>query len=95
MKSRSKLFSHFTAFCAEIKTQFHVPIQILRSDNAKAFLWGGGNLERKPHLVNWKTVCLEKRSGGLGVRSLSKMNKLCFVSGVGGLPMRGILFGDW
>ena len=24
------------------------------------FLWGGGNLERKPHLVNWKTVCLEK-----------------------------------
>ena len=28
MKSRYELFSHFTAFCAEIKTQFHVPIQI-------------------------------------------------------------------
>ena len=40
------------------------------------FLWGGGNLERKPHLVNWKTVCLEKSRGGLGVRSLSKMNKV-------------------
>ena len=39
------------------------------------FIWGGGNLERKPHLVNWKTVCLEKSRGGLGVRSLSKMNK--------------------
>ena len=39
------------------------------------FLWGGGNLERKPHLVNWKTVCLEKSRGGLGVRGLSKMNK--------------------
>ena len=39
------------------------------------FLWGGGNLERKPHLVNWNTVCLEKSRGGLGVRSLSKMNK--------------------
>ena len=39
------------------------------------FLCGGGNLERKPHLVNWKTVCLEKNRGGLGVRSLSKMNQ--------------------
>ena len=24
------------------------------------FLWGGGNLERKLHLVNWETVCLSK-----------------------------------
>ena len=39
------------------------------------FLWGGGNLERKPHLVNWKTVCLEKNKGGLGVRNLSKLNQ--------------------
>ena len=59
------------------------------------FLWGGGNLERKAHLVNWKTVCLEKSRGGIGVRSLSKMNKALLVSGVGGLLMRGILFGDW
>ena len=42
------------------------------------FLWGGGNLERKPHLVNWKTVCLQKSRGGLGVRSLSKMNIALF-----------------
>ena len=39
------------------------------------FLWGGGNLERKPHLVNWNTVCREKKRGGLGVRSLSMMNQ--------------------
>ena len=39
------------------------------------FLWGGGNLERKPHLVNWKTVCSEKNKGGLGVRNLSKLNQ--------------------
>ena len=39
------------------------------------FLWGGGNLDRKPHLVNWKTVCLEKSRGGLGVRGLSVMNQ--------------------
>ena len=39
------------------------------------FLWGGGNLELKPHLVNWKTVCFEKNKGGLGVKNLSKLNQ--------------------
>ncbi|RVX17120.1 putative ribonuclease H protein [Vitis vinifera] len=39
------------------------------------FLWGGGALERKPHLVNWDTVCLDKRKGGLGVRRLSTLNR--------------------
>ncbi|RVX00466.1 hypothetical protein CK203_037011 [Vitis vinifera] len=34
-----------------------------------------GALERKPHLVNWDTVCLDKRKGGLGVRRLSTLNK--------------------
>ena len=31
----------------------------------KEFLWGGGNLEKKPHLVNWATVCTMKKKGGL------------------------------
>ena len=39
------------------------------------FLWGGGNLERKPHLVNWNTVCQEKSRGRLGVRGLSMKNQ--------------------
>ncbi|RVX20110.1 putative ribonuclease H protein [Vitis vinifera] len=39
------------------------------------FLWGGGALERKPHLVNWDTVCMDKRKGGLGVRRLSILNR--------------------
>ena len=38
MKSRSKLFSHFGAFCAEIQAQFHVFVQTLRRDNAKEYL---------------------------------------------------------
>ena len=38
IKSRSMFFSHFSAFCYEIQTQFHVPIQTLRSDNAKEYL---------------------------------------------------------
>ncbi|RVX11415.1 LINE-1 reverse transcriptase-like [Vitis vinifera] len=40
------------------------------------FLWGGGNLERKPHLVRWKVVCLSKKKGGLGIKCLSILNKV-------------------
>ena len=39
------------------------------------FLWGGGALERKLHLVRWDLVCLEKCNGGLGVKSLYILNK--------------------
>ncbi|RVX18473.1 putative ribonuclease H protein [Vitis vinifera] len=39
------------------------------------FLWGGGALEQRPHLVRWTLVCLEKKKGGLGVRNLALMNK--------------------
>ncbi|KAL6327639.1 hypothetical protein AAG906_022202 [Vitis piasezkii] len=30
------------------------------------FLWGGGNLDHKPHLVRWELVCISKAKGGLG-----------------------------
>ena len=40
------------------------------------FLWGGGALVQRPHLVRWNLVCLEKRKGGLGVRNLVLMNKV-------------------
>ena len=39
------------------------------------FLQGGGNLERKPHLVRWELVCLSKKKGGLGVKCLLTLNK--------------------
>ena len=39
------------------------------------FLWGGGALENKPHLVKWDIVCLNKRKGGVGVRHLNSLNK--------------------
>ena len=39
------------------------------------FLWGGGALEQKPHLVRWMVVCLDKRKGGLGVKSLVTLNR--------------------
>lgn len=34
------------------------------------FLWGGGSLEKKPHLVKWAMVCVRKEYGGLGVKDL-------------------------
>ena len=37
MKSRSDLFSIFSTFCAEVKTQFHRTIKVLRSDNAPEY----------------------------------------------------------
>ena len=41
----------------------------------RKFLWGGGSLEKKPHLVKWAIVCTEKKKGGLGVRNFSRLNK--------------------
>ena len=39
------------------------------------FLWGGGALVQRRQLVRWATICLDKRKGGLGVKSLSTLNK--------------------
>ena len=41
----------------------------------KDFLWGGGNMEGKTHLVNWEVVCTDKAKGGLGIRKLALLNK--------------------
>lgn len=39
------------------------------------FLWGGGALKRKAHLVNWEVVCTAKGHVGLGLRRLPVGNK--------------------
>ena len=41
----------------------------------REFLWGGGALEGKIHLVKWKIVCSNKDKGGLGVICLGTLNK--------------------
>ena len=38
-------------------------------------MWGGGALDKRAHLVNWKVMCIDKRQGGLGVRILSFLNR--------------------
>ena len=39
------------------------------------FLWGGGSLERKIHLINRGVVCIQKEKGGLGIRKIGLLNK--------------------
>ena len=41
----------------------------------KDFLWGGGALEKKTHLVKWSAVCTDMRQEGFGIRSLAALNK--------------------
>ena len=41
----------------------------------RQFLWGGSVPEKKISLVIWATVCSEKKKGGIGLKSLSKLNK--------------------
>ena len=56
---------------------FYLPRKVrLRLEKIQRdFLWGGGALEQRPHLVRWNLVCLERKKGGLGVRNLVLMNK--------------------
>lgn len=58
----------------------------------KDFLWGGGKLEKKPHLVKRPIVYSNETKGSLGVRCLSKFNRAllgkwswCFVEENGAL----------
>lgn len=36
---------------------------------------GQGALERKPHLIKWAMVCLNRKIGGLGIRCFSVLNR--------------------
>ncbi|CAL5365331.1 unnamed protein product [Camellia sinensis] len=55
---------------------FKLPIGVAKTiDRIQSnFLWGGSEVQRKIHLVQWKEVCKSKDQGGLGVRSLSDVN---------------------
>ena len=62
MKSRYKLFSHFSSFCAEIQTQFHVSMQTLRSDNAKEYLSKPFQSFMLQHGILYQTLCVDTLS---------------------------------
>lgn len=41
----------------------------------KDFIWGGGHMDNKLHLVRWDTVCSNKKRGRLGIKNLSLVNR--------------------
>ena len=51
------------------------PVRLRLEQIQKGFLSGSGALELKIYLVQWDTVFLDKRKGGLGVKRLSTLNK--------------------
>lgn len=57
---------------------FVIPIKISSrlKKIEKDIFWSGGAVERKPHLVNWPTICMEKMHVGLSIRSLYLLNKV-------------------
>ncbi|KAK2970837.1 hypothetical protein RJ640_016633 [Escallonia rubra] len=59
MKNRSEVFAHFSAFCAEIKTQFNVHVHILRSDNAKEYMSGSFQNYMNQHGILHQSSCTD------------------------------------
>ena len=59
MKNHCELFSHLSAFCAEIQTQFHVSVKILRSDNAKEYLSEPFQSFMLQHQILHQTFCVD------------------------------------
>ncbi|RVW19551.1 putative ribonuclease H protein [Vitis vinifera] len=58
------------------------------------FLWGGGALEKRPHLVKWDVVCSHKKKAVWGLEIfLFSIGPYC-VNGVGGLRLKESPFGS-
>ena len=68
MKNRSKLFSNFRAFYAEIHIQFHVSVQNLRSDNAKEYMSEQfQSFMLQNDILHW-TSCVDTPQNGVAER---------------------------
>jgi hypothetical protein len=40
----------------------------------RIFFWQGGGHKKKYHLLRWEIICKNKKKGGLGIKSIEKMN---------------------
>ena len=57
------------------------------------FLFRGEKMEKRPHLVNWNTVCLDRKCGDFKVKNLASSTRPYFQSGVGDLHWKGMSYG--
>ena len=71
------LYSTLASLPIYFKSLFNIPriVRLRLEKIQRDFLWGGGALENKMHLVKWSSICKAKSKGGLGVHSLSLLNK--------------------
>ncbi|XP_021996030.1 uncharacterized protein LOC110893223 [Helianthus annuus] len=63
---------------------FILPARIIHDLEAKMrnFLWSQGSFQRGKAKVSWKSVCVPKNEGGLGIRRIGDVNKALMVSHV-------------
>ena len=68
------ILSSLPIYCLSL---FRMPVTICNKLEKiqREFLWSGGSLAKKSHLVNWKTVCTAKKKGGLDLRRFAILNK--------------------
>ncbi|RVW14508.1 hypothetical protein CK203_077225 [Vitis vinifera] len=60
-------------------TAFHKPktmlmVSLRLAKVQRDFLYGGGAIEKKPHLVSWAKACVEKKKGGIGIKDFYILN---------------------
>ncbi|KAL9671356.1 hypothetical protein QQ045_008924 [Rhodiola kirilowii] len=55
---------------------YFLPRKVLKVVNSicARFLWNGKAVGRGCHLISWKTMCRDKKEGGLGIRNIELMN---------------------
>ena len=70
---KSTLSSLPTYFLSLLRIPTGISLRLEKIE--RDFLWGGGNLDKKIHLVKWKTIFSRKENGGLGLRSLFTFNR--------------------
>lgn len=51
-------------------------------------------MERKCHLVYWNHVCQRKEKGGLDIKKLNLLNKVCWFNGFRGFLWKKVQYGE-
>lgn len=78
MVGRLQLIKSVLSIVNFCMTGFTLSGQCIKEINSlcSAFLWSGPSYNVKKAKVSWDVVCLPKKEGGLGLRSLKAMNKV-------------------
>ncbi|RVX13643.1 Transposon TX1 uncharacterized 149 kDa protein [Vitis vinifera] len=81
---------------AELMSLMRMPrvVRLRLEKIQRDFLWGGGVLEKRPHLVKWDVVHSHKMKGGLGIRNFSILNRALLCKWSDALRLKESPFGS-